>query len=240
MFGQFYSDSDLTAFQQKYNLPAENVTEIVGKNNFKKPTGEAELDVQYGKAIARNIPTIFWSHNGTYLEWITNVSNRQNTPLVWSVSYNLGDEGDYSAANRQALDIAFQKLALRGVSLLFASGDEGTGRTGTFGCGTFNPGYPAASPYITSVGGTYINTLLAEEIGWGDSGGGFSFAYNVPDYQKDKVTKYLSNQGSKLPSSKIFNSKGRGYPDISALSTNYDILVTGTAFNITGTSGNQI
>jgi tripeptidyl-peptidase-1 len=149
LFGQYYSPDDLSAFQSKYMLPQQKVQEVVGKNDGKKPTGEAELDVQYAMAVARGVPMIFWSHNGTYYEWITQVLQRESTPLVWSVSYNLGDENDYSAENRAAMDAAFQKLALRGVSLLFASGDEGTGKTGMIFCGKFNPGYPAASPYVT-------------------------------------------------------------------------------------------
>jgi subtilase family serine protease len=40
--------------------------------------------------------------------------------------------------------------------LLQSSGDDGTGHTGTFWCGTFDANFPASSPYITAVGGTYL------------------------------------------------------------------------------------
>jgi subtilase family serine protease len=64
LFGQFYSDDDLDAFQVKYNLNRQPVSEIVGTNDKSQPTGEAELDVQYASAVAQGIPMIFWSHNG--------------------------------------------------------------------------------------------------------------------------------------------------------------------------------
>ena len=38
------------------------------------------------------------------------------------------------------------------MSVLFASGDDGAGCDGT----TFEPNFPASSPYVTAVGGVYI------------------------------------------------------------------------------------
>jgi subtilase family serine protease len=87
-----------------------------------------------------------------------------------------------------------------------------------------------------SVGGTYIlkDDASCDELGWSDSGGGFSFEYSRPSYQDKAVTSYISS--TTLPSESYFNKNGRGYPDISALSTNYNILVTGEEFPISGTS----
>lgn len=76
----------------------------------------------------------------------------------------------------------FQKLGSRGVSILFASGDQGVwGREGAFG-GKFHPDFPSGSPYVTAVGGTdlKVKSVIGEETAWTGSGGGFSDAFPIP------------------------------------------------------------
>lgn len=52
-------------------------------------------------------------------------------------------------------------VGARGVSLLFASGDDGAAseyaRENNTYCEPFNPGFPSASPYVTTVGGTQLS-----------------------------------------------------------------------------------
>ena len=42
----------------------------------------------------------------------------------------------------------------------------------------FDPNFPSTSPYVTSVGGTYISG--SDEKSWNYSGGGFSTAFPMP------------------------------------------------------------
>ena len=62
----------------------------------------------------------------------------------------------------------------RGLSVLFASGDQGVwGRTGhSETIPGFHPDFPAGSPYITAVGGTQFATtsVLGDETTWADGG----------------------------------------------------------------------
>ena len=51
----------------------------------------------------------------------------------------------------------------------------------------------------------------------GGSGGGFSWSFPMPSYQKDAVQNYLNAESSSLPPSSSFNASGRAYPDISAI-----------------------
>lgn len=56
-----------------------------------------------------------------------------------------------------------------GLSILFASGDQGVwGRTGASKGATFHPDFPASSPYVTSVGGTDFakKSTIGEETTW--------------------------------------------------------------------------
>ena len=122
-------------------------------------------------------------------------------------------------SSRAIVLLQFMMGGARGLSLLFASGDQGVwGRTG-HRPEVFHPDFPAGSPYITAVGGTQFSTRssIGDETTWADGGGGFSNTFSAPDYQRDAVAAYLANPDANLPDSSLYNSTGRGYPDVSAL-----------------------
>ena len=116
----------------------------------------------------------------------------------------------------------FQKIALRGISVLVASGDSGAnGRTDplcTYGRKPqLKPDFPACSPWVTSVGATELvnitdlsdapaickgTTLKCAQNGTEQavsykrsgfaSGGGFSWYADQPSWQADAVAKYFA------------------------------------------------
>lgn len=138
---------------------------------------------------------------------------------------------------------AFMKAGLRGLSILFASGDQGV--CGRSGCGSvvhtrFHPDFPAASPYVTAVGGTdFLGNSIGEETAWSASGGGFSDTFAIPDYQKAAVAAYKASVAAKLPPANLWNNTGRGYPDVSALGgqkTPYCVATGGRFSGVAGTS----
>jgi len=69
------------------------------------------------------------------------------------------------------INTEFMKLGLRGVSIFVASGDSGCwGRSDNLT--RFSAGFPASSPYVTAVGGTYFKSnSIGEEYGTDWSGG---------------------------------------------------------------------
>lgn len=92
------------------------------------------------------------------------------------------------------------KLALMGVTLVAASGDDGVAgapaRTNPSMCGYY-PMFPASSPYVTSVGATMGPENGEREVtcqsdmgGYATSGGGFSTLYGVPEWQVVDVEAY--------------------------------------------------
>merc|ERR1712176_785482 len=106
-----------------------------------------------------------------------------------------------STAFMDSCNAQFMKLGAQGVSILFASGDQGTyGRTGPglFGMGKFNPDFPASSPYITAVGGTdfAISGHIGAEKTWSDGGGGFSDHFKIPSYQADAGASFAIGEVS--------------------------------------------
>merc|ERR1719161_2858628 len=101
----------------------------------------------------------------------------ENAPLVHSVSYGNDEKQQTSVEYMNTCNDAFKKAGAAGLSILFASGDQGV--CGREGCGIFrfhfHPDFPAGSPYITAVGGTdFLGSSIGEETAWELSGGGFS------------------------------------------------------------------
>jgi subtilase family serine protease len=127
----------------------------------------------------------------------------------------------------------FAKMAAMGFSILVASGDDGTGHTGIFSCGTFMPNFPGTLPFVTAVGGTYL-TQSHDEIAISFSSGGFSTYFSQPPYQQSAIGAYLKQKG--LPPSSYWNATGRGFPDLSALSTNFLTIVSNYPGYESGTS----
>ena len=54
---------------------------------------------------------------------------------------------------------------------------------------------------------------------WSNTGGGFSWQFESPDFQLKTVTQYLTNhnQSSEFPAQGSFNAQGVAYPDLSAV-----------------------
>lgn len=157
-----------------------------------------------------------------------------NPPLVHEVSWGAGETGSasYDIATVTSININFQIMGLRGLTVLVASGDSGTSATTL--CRAFDPTFPASSPYVTAVGGTYLQDGV--EVGWSSSGGGFSNVFPRPSYQDTAVLKYLTDSVDLLPTSSLFNSSGRAFPDIAAFATNFLTVSSGGNYTVSGTS----
>ena len=264
--GQSYSPNDLATFQKQYNIPSNPMDKVIGPNKAyaceSNPNNcvEANLDVQYILGVAQGAALTFWSiasnDQTPYYDWIVAVSKDEDAPRVQSVSY--GDvQNEYSQSIQSRTNTEFQKMGARGLSIFIAAGDDGVAnfpaRSNAQDCG-FNPSWPAASPYVTSVGATQFidGSVQAGEEGASvnnnppaiiTTGGGFSAYDSAPSYQSNAVNQFLqtaslppvSHYGSSFPSSG-FNINGRGYPDIAALGHNYQVVINGNTYSVDGTS----
>ena len=133
--------------------------------------------------------TTFWSVPSTasFSDWIVGVSADVNPPFVHSVSYVCSEirlhshvkvftnynvlqlfmflltqgemEANDDAGEFSRFDIEAQKLGVRGITIVVASGDDGVVNanvgTNLTSCG-FNPSWPATSPYVLAVGATQV------------------------------------------------------------------------------------
>ena len=225
---QYYSPTDLKEFFSIFGgsfKHLEEMTKVIGPDSGRSGL-EASLDTQYIMSLGAMVPTWFWSTAGRhesqepFLEWLLGISNFTDVPWVHSVSYS-DNEDTLDAAYMNRINVEFQKAGVRGLSFLFASGDNGAGCKKD----KFRPMYPSSSPYVTTVGGTAFNNpfTVSGEYGYDISGGGFSNFFPRPSYQNDVVHNYLKS-GPNIPPSSYFNSGGRGFPDIAALSNHFWIV----------------
>jgi len=220
------------AFEAFYKLP--KVSFQVDGPNDGGYFGEAGLDTQYIVTSGRGVPSWFIAQDAfDMLAWCEKVLNMTKPPSVVSISWGSG-ESNYEVAHMKAASACFQKMGVQGISVFAASGDEGTGKQGFFGCKKFDPNWPASCPYVTAVGGTFLQS--GQEQGWPGSGGGFSAVFPSLPFQHDAVKSYTAS--ATLPPSNLYVASGRAIPDVSALSTNYQVFSGGSAPSgtLTGTS----
>lgn len=150
-----------------------------------------------------------------------------DTDLVRLFSVSYGDvESSLSAEYMTRINAEFAKLGARGVSILFASGDDGVGGDFSSKCKQFEPNFPATSPWVTAVGGTAMSGVAesGHEVCNGLSGGGFSNVFPQPSYQTAAVQHYFATVGTNAPASSYYNISGRSYPDVSALSAGFIVV----------------
>ncbi|XP_015708022.1 tripeptidyl-peptidase 1 [Coturnix japonica] len=231
---QYFHQADLAVFMKLFGSSFAHRTKVdhvVGHQGQGRAGLEASLDVEYIMSTGANISTWVFSNAGRhesqepFLAWLLLLSNMSALPWVHSVSYG-DDEDSLSQAYLQRVNVEFMKAAARGLTVLFASGDDGAGcRRVPGGNHTFRPSFPASSPYVTTVGGTSFKNpfLVTEEVTDYISGGGFSNVFPMPDYQADAVRSFLRS-APKLPPGSYYNSSGRAYPDLAALSDNYWVV----------------
>uniref|UniRef100_A0AAQ5ZK38 Tripeptidyl-peptidase 1 n=1 Tax=Amphiprion ocellaris TaxID=80972 RepID=A0AAQ5ZK38_AMPOC len=232
---QYYHPADLAEFMNMFGRTFQHLSQVervVGTQGAGKAGLEASLDVEYIMSTGANISTWVFTNPGRhesqepFLQWMVLLSNMSDLPWVHTISYG-DDEDSLSTAYMMRINTEFMKAGVRGISLLFASGDSGAG------CkhmgkqqNSFRPSFPASSPYVTTVGGTSFKNpfKVTYEVTDYISGGGFSNVFGMPDYQASAVKGYLKTVEATLPPPSYFNTSGRAYPDMAALSDNYWVV----------------
>jgi tripeptidyl-peptidase-1 len=210
---------------------------------------------------AANADLWYEDFQGWMFAWAKNFQSRSpNTPDVISISWGWNEQdqcgfglgqctNETSQVYVQRTNLEFMKIAAMGTTILVSSGDAGSpGRTNEL-CDQnrshINPVFPGGSPWVLSVGATYVqafpkgttrwNSTLCHLLecpsgtqeamttysmtGW-TSGSGFTHWDETPSWQKRQVSTYLSEHANELPNGRYFNSKGRAYPDVATFGHN--------------------
>jgi len=178
-------------YQHSLSLPKNPITCILGNGaqyyELNDTDTEANLDTEMLTGIAPNVDACFYIMeigNGWMYEFGREIFATPDAPLVVSMSYGWNEvdscdnisEGYYFIGNCTAYhipnsqvyvnltNVEFMKLGLLGHTMIAASGDGGTAGThGTLNnCETMGPIFPAASPYVLTVGATSVEPSLNE------------------------------------------------------------------------------
>jgi tripeptidyl-peptidase-1 len=143
---EFAKPSDLTFFMAALREEAIGATftvELVngGTYNKNQPGNEASLDMQYVQAMAFPTPVVFYSVGGNmewttkddkptatdaFSVWLNYLLKKKKAPLTIVGSFG-APERDLPGEYASAVCFLFAQLTTRGVSILFATGDDGVG-----------------------------------------------------------------------------------------------------------------
>jgi len=244
--GGGYKAADLDSFFGNLGISTPKVTAVSVDGGTNTPTGdssgpdgEVELDIEVAGAIApaAQIAAYFAPNTDQgFIDAVTTaVHDATLKPSVISISWG-GPENSWTAQSRDALNSACEDASTMGVTILAASGDDGSLDGSTNGTPTVD--FPAASPYVVACGGTKLaisGTTIGSEQVWnelsaneGATGGGVSEVFALPSYQS-------SAKVPKSPNGFV----GRGVPDVAGDAdpeTGYSVVVDGQQTVIGGTS----
>lgn len=264
-----FSNADLGSSQVWNEQALHNITHIVGHNQGLDT--ESELDVQMLSQSAEGAALWFWDTPYWLYALAVDLLAAPAIPQVVSMSWGWAQDRQCDiiecGANLtsqqyvERVNFEYLKLALRGITVVVASGDAGApGRTNEECDSTrpVNPVFPGSSPYVLSVGATVLVAdnatlnfttplcqlhgcptgshelgLSFEMAGWTGGGGFDRYCTQTPWWQAAAVRQYL-HSGTPLPPQ--FHRQGRAYPDVSAVGHSCPTVLGGQLQPVDGTS----
>ncbi|KAE9386772.1 subtilisin-like protein [Gymnopus androsaceus JB14] len=248
--GQYANKEDLKQFyaDQKPDATASfTFVQVNGGLDDQSPKAagdEANLDVQFALGLSYPTPGTFWSTGGEppfvpdlgtpsntnepYANWLDYILKQDSPPATISTSYGDHEQTvpeDYARRTCRRL----LELSVRGVTLIFSSGDGGVGdgdpdpnsQTCKTNDGRNETRFLPVFPSVTSVGGTQGIPEKAAFF----SGGGFIV---------DGFLEKLEQNNSPLLNNGLFNRFA--FPDVSAQALNFRVFIGGNASLVSGTS----
>ncbi len=235
---------------------------------------ETDLDLQMESQLAPEAQLWYDGSSNWLWTWAVDYFNTKDIAYVVSHSWGWatdkqcdiehctsGSSADYIAR----VNNEYLKLSARGVTMTVASGDSGAPGRSDASCDAGNrtvvPIFPGSSPWVISVGATYVvanstptnvsystplckkdgcatglteATINTAAVGWTAGGGFGEFATEgVLPWQAVAVQAYLNKS---LPLPTYFNPNGRGYPDVAAIGHNCPVWEYGSLSGVDGTS----
>jgi kumamolisin len=169
---------------------------------------EQTLDITQAASMAPGLSALYVFVGSTDTAILSAMTSHSPLPLQLSNSWG------WSPADPSADDPYYEKMAAQGQNFFVAAGDSGAYTSKS------QYVYPADDAYITSVGGTDLQTTgpngaWSSESAWAYGGGGYYApdAIPIPSWQKPAITP--ANQGSTIY---------RNGPDVAA-EANFDFYV---------------
>jgi kumamolisin len=237
--GGGFVQSDLDQYFSGLGIPAPSVSAVPVSGGANAPSGdgsgadvEVMLDIEVAGALAPGAAqSVYFAPNSDrgFVDAVVAAAHADPAPAAISISWG-GPEDSWTQQARDELDQACADAVALGVTVLAASGDNGSADGEPSGA---HCDFPASSPHVVACGGTRLvldGGAISGETVWNDAatgggatGGGVSAAFPLPAWQ----------DGAGVPSA------GRGVPDVAGNAdpqTGYQILVGGQSGVVGGTS----
>jgi len=230
--------SALNTFDSQYGLPATTISLYYpdGTPGSYDPgwASETAMDVEAVHSIAPGAHIVLLYDIGDLMDSVDYVATSHLAKIVsdsWTygcISGNSCSDTELSSAFVSSVDTRLALDAAQGLTVLFASGDEGTKPDGS----TLGTEFPSSDPNILAVGAnnlvlsgcsTTTCTGYGSESGAAISGGGISAHFAEPSWQ----TTAIGSRG------------GRGVPDVSMFGYSPNFWVYSTMSNECGRGGNS-
>lgn len=248
-----FAESDIQQFMKNLNLSSKVKITVVGVDgvtnsqggkvgNFWPPDVESTLDVDVALSVAQGAEAaVYFAPNTAqgYIDALTTaIHDAVKAPSVISISFGEAENASgFTSSEISTISATFQEAAALGITVLAASGDDGT-NVG-INDGSAHVSYPASDPWVLACGGTYTANVIGTSFTqgtWSDpdgaTGGGLSVCFVPPPAWQAKAN---------LPASVVAgNPRGRGVPDVAGNASpfsGYDLVLYGTqAINLPTTS----
>jgi subtilase family serine protease len=242
---------DLRTYETTYNLPQVPVTIVNAGVPSSDTSGadEWDLDSQTSTGIAQQVQHLYFyvatSMTDSDLGLAINKAVSSNLVKAFNMSFGECEFLPYIDGSMLLDDEIFAEAALQGITPFASSDDQGSacpveGTNGVPLSGPPDTAYPASSPYVVAVGGTYLFTntdySFDFETAADFSGGGPSYFETSPFWQA------YTGSGT-LPIVPSSEAGQRGVPDVSMCAGGAEVaicaanvFVDGTATLVGGTS----
>ena len=266
-----YRNLDLFQIEHLNGLQLNPVTYSIGINAFADL--ETALDLAMGALTMNNLTLWYVSTDGWLATWASEFLILPTVPSIVSHSWGWAIDrqcrvahclNESSSQYVEYVNNLYMLIAVRGVTMVVSSGDSGAPGRSDEKCEGINrtvvSDYPGSSPWVLSVGGTYViadgtsvntsKTPLCQfyncttgtkeatvnfyDVQW-TAGGGFAkfFTEERPVWQDIAVRGYLNK---KLPMPTFYNPKGRATPDVASLAHNCGVVIDSILTMVDGTS----
>ncbi|MGA8150353.1 MAG: protease pro-enzyme activation domain-containing protein [Terriglobales bacterium] len=151
--------TDIDQFRAGFHLSKNDpvVTNLAGHKLSKSDLDEANLDLEWSGAVARNATILYVNSSNTFDSAVYAID--QDLAPVISISY--GGCESLNAGFIPSNEPTMQKASVEGITFLASSGDSGAAGCDSDAQAAATHGlavnYPASSPEVTGVGGTEFN-----------------------------------------------------------------------------------
>jgi hypothetical protein len=154
--------SDIEQFRSGFGLPKNDPTVVLGTGcadpGYQPDEGEADLDLEWSGAVARNASIIFVTcdnNNNGVLGSLAHTINNNVAPVI-SMSYGLC-EADFGSQNESLYQSWIQQANTQGQTMMVSTGDSGSATCdghASIAVKGLSINGEASPPEVTAVGGT--------------------------------------------------------------------------------------